>query len=129
MDNKNIVSLGIDFNAENFYNSKDSTYEPEGVKKPIDNVQLADSYIKLINDHPLLSYLEQPMAYEDIDGWGTLLEKLKDKPNIFDVCGWYFHNRSFDDQFTADDLVDLFFKEIKLTRDETANWFNFDIFF
>ena len=82
MDNKNIVSLGIDFNADNFYNSKDSTYEPEGVKKPIDNVQLADSYIKLINDHPLLSYLEQPMAYEDIDGWGTLLEKLKDKPNI-----------------------------------------------
>ena len=82
MDNKNIVSLGIDFNADNFYNSKDSTYEPEGVKKPIDNVQLADSYIKLINDHPLLSYLEQPMAYEDIDGWGNLLEKLKDKPNI-----------------------------------------------
>ena len=82
MNNQNIVSLGIDFNAENFFNSKDCTYEPEGIKKPVDNTQLIDSYIKLINDHPALTYLEQPLAYEDSDGWGMLLEKLKDKNNI-----------------------------------------------
>ena len=82
MNNQNIVSLGIDFNAENFYNSKDATYEPEGAKKAIDNIQLVDSYIKLINDHPALTYLEQPLAFEDSDGWGMLLEKLKDKSNI-----------------------------------------------
>ena len=82
MNNQNIVSLGIDFNAENFYNSKDATYEPEGVKKAIDNTQLVDSYIKLITDHPALTYLEQPLAYDDSDGWGMLLEKLKDKNNI-----------------------------------------------
>ena len=82
MNNQNIVSLGIDFNAENFFNSKDFTYEPEGVKKPIDNTQLVDMYIKLINEHPSLTYLEQPFAFDDLDGWGLLLEKLKDKPNI-----------------------------------------------
>ena len=70
-------------------------------------------------------YYYATFSKEWIDKVPTLM--LKDKPSIFDVCGWYFHNRSFDDQFTADDLVDLFFKEIKLTRDETANWFNFDI--
>ena len=82
MNNQNIVSLGIDFNAENFFNSKDFTYEPEGVKKPIDNTQLVDMYIKLINEHPSLTYLEQPFAFDDLDGWGLLLEKLEDKPNI-----------------------------------------------
>ena len=82
MNNQNIVSLGIDFNAENFYNSKDATYEPEGAKKAIDNIQLVDSYIKLINEHPALTYLEQPLAFEDSEGWGMLLEKLKDKNNI-----------------------------------------------
>ena len=82
MNNQNIVSLGIDFNAENFFNSKDFTYEPEGVKKPIDNSQLVDMYVKLINEHPSLTYLEQPFAFDDLDGWGLLLEKLKDKPNI-----------------------------------------------
>ena len=82
MNNQNFVSLGIDFNAENFFNAKDCTYEPEGVKKAVDSNALIDIYLKLINDHPSLTYLEQPLAYEDIDGWGTLLEKLKDKTNI-----------------------------------------------
>ena len=36
-------------------------------------------------------------------------------------------HRSFDDSITADDLIDLFLKEIQLTKDETANWFSFDI--
>ena len=82
MNNQNFVSLGIDFNAENFFNSKDGTYEPEGVKKAVDSNALIDIYLKLINDHSSLTYLEQPLAYDDIDGWGTLLEKLKDKTNI-----------------------------------------------
>jgi len=82
MDNKNIVSLGIDFNADNFYNPKDNTYDTEGAKKPLDNVQLIETYLKLITDHPSLTYLEEPLAYEDEDGWSQLIEKLKDKPNI-----------------------------------------------
>ena len=82
MNNQNVVSLGIDFNAENFFNSNDLTYEPEGVKKAIDNAQLVDSYIKLINEHPSLTYLEQPLAFADSEGWGMLLEKLRDKSNI-----------------------------------------------
>ena len=82
MDNQNVVSLGIDFNADNFYNPKDNTYEAEGAKKPLDNVQLIDTYIKLITDHPSLTYLEQPLSCDDEDGWSLLIEKLKDKPNI-----------------------------------------------
>ena len=82
MNNQNVVSLGIDFNAENFFNSNDLTYEPEGAKKAIDNAQLVDSYIKLINEHPSLTYLEQPLAFVDSEGWGMLLEKLRDKSNI-----------------------------------------------
>ena len=82
MDNQNVVSLGIDFNSDNYFNPKDNTYDSEGAKKPLDNVQLVDSYIKLIADHPLLTYLEQPLSCDDEDGWSLLIEKLKDKPNI-----------------------------------------------
>ena len=83
MDNKNVVSLGIDFNADNFFNSKDNTYEAEGAKKALDSNQLVETYIKLINDHPSLTYLEQPLSCDDEDGWNLLIEKLKDKPNIY----------------------------------------------
>lgn len=82
MDNKNIVSLGIDFNADNYFNPKDNTYDTEGAKKPLDNIQLVDTYVKLIADHPSLTYLEQPLSCDDEDGWSLLIEKLKDKPNI-----------------------------------------------
>ena len=82
MDNQNIVSLGIDFNADNFFNPKDNTYDSEGAKKPLDNIQLVDSYMKLIAEHPSLTYLEQPLSTDDEDGWNLLIEKLKDKPQI-----------------------------------------------
>ena len=82
MDNKNVVSLGIDFNADNYFNPKENTYDTEGAKKPLDNIQLVDMYVKLIADHPLLTYLEQPLSYDDEDGWSLLIEKMKDKPNI-----------------------------------------------
>ena len=82
MNNQNIVSLGIDFNADNFFNPKDNTYDTEGAKKPLDNVQLIDTYLKLITDHPSLTYMEEPLACDDEDGWSLLIEKLKDKPNI-----------------------------------------------
>ena len=82
MNNQNIVSLGIDFNADNYFNPKDNTYEAEGAKKPLDNVSLIDTYLKLISDHPSLTYLEQPLACDDEDGWSLLIEKLKEKPNI-----------------------------------------------
>ena len=82
MDNKNVVSLGIDFNADNYFNPKENSYDTEGAKKPLDNIQLVDMYVKLVTDHPSLTYLEQPMAYDDEDGWSLLIEKLKEKPNI-----------------------------------------------
>ena len=82
MNNQNMVTLGIDFNADNFYNSADTSYEPEGVKKPVDNIQLIDLYIKLISDHPSLTYLEQPISNEDEEGWDLILEKFKEKQNI-----------------------------------------------
>ena len=70
-------------------------------------------------------YYYATFSKEWIDKVAILM--LKEKPNILDVCCWYFHNRSFDDSITADDLIDLFLKEIQLTKDETANWFSFDI--
>ena len=82
MDNQNIVSLGIDINADNFYNPQDNTYETEGAKKPLDNAQLIDTYIKLVTEHPTITYLEQPLSCDDEDGWSLLIEKLKDKTNI-----------------------------------------------
>ena len=77
------IYFGIDCNSNNYYNEKDNTYEMDGFKKPINSDELIDFYIKLCNDHPLLLYLEEPLAEKDKEGWEKLTEKFdKEKPNI-----------------------------------------------
>ena len=64
---------GIDCNGNNFYNQESNTYEMDGFKKPPDNDQLIDFYIKLYKDHPLLKYLEDPLSNTDLRGYNKLM--------------------------------------------------------
>lgn len=74
---------GIDCNANNYYTEETGLYEMDGFKKPPEIDQLIEFYIKLCNDHPLLRYLEDPIADKDLRGWGKLLEKFSTtKPNV-----------------------------------------------
>ena len=67
---------GIDCNGNNYYNQETNTYEMDGFKKPPDNDQLIDFYIKLCKDHPLLKYLEDPLSNNDLRGYSKLMEKF-----------------------------------------------------
>ena len=54
-----------------------------GFKKPLNSEEIIDFYLKLCNEHPLLLYLEEPLAENDKDGWAKLTEKFdNEKPNI-----------------------------------------------
>ena len=77
------IYFGIDCNSNNYYNEKDNTYEMDGFKKPLTSEEITDFYLKLCNEHPLLLYLEEPLAENDKDGWAKLTEKFdNEKPNI-----------------------------------------------
>ena len=68
--------FGIDCNGNNFYSQETNTYEMDGFKKPPDNDQLIDFYIKLCKDHPLLKYLEDPLSDNDLRGYSKLMDKF-----------------------------------------------------
>jgi len=67
---------GIDCNGDNYYSAETNTYEMDGFKKPPDNDQMIDFYIKLCKDHPLLKYLEDPLSNEDLRGYSKLMDKF-----------------------------------------------------
>ena len=67
---------GIDCNGNNYYTQESNTYEMDGFKKPPDNDQMIDFYIKLCKDHPLLKYLEDPLANNDLRGYSKLMDKF-----------------------------------------------------
>ena len=48
----------------------------DGFKKPPDNDQLIDFFIKLCKDHPLLKYLEDPLSNNDLRGYSKLMDKF-----------------------------------------------------
>lgn len=82
VNEKDALYIGIDCNANNYYNPTAKTYEMDGFKKPPDTDQLIDFYLKLVTDHPLITYLEEPIASEDNDGWEKIMDKFEEKPNI-----------------------------------------------
>lgn len=77
----NKISIGIDCNANNYYSDQVLKYEMDTFKAPIENDLLIDFYFKFITDHPLVTYLEDPIATSDIFGWKKIISKFEEKPN------------------------------------------------
>lgn len=79
------ISLGLDCNANNFYNKETLKYEIEGMKKPLSNDELIDYYYKFTNDNANISHLEDPIADEDLEGWRKLTKKFESRarPSLF----------------------------------------------
>ena len=67
---------GIDCNGNNYYTAETNTYEMDGFKKPPDNEQMIEFFVKLCKDHPLIKYLEDPLSNEDLRGNSKLMEKF-----------------------------------------------------
>lgn len=76
------VTIGIDCNANNYYTHATNKYEMDGFKTPIENDQLAEFYLKYCTDHPLITYLEDPISELDLSGWKKLISKFETKTNI-----------------------------------------------
>ena len=75
--------IGIDCNANNYYNEQSKTYDIEGAKKAPDTDQTIDYYVKLVTEHPLIRYLEEPIAEVDVEGWEKIIDKFaEEKPNV-----------------------------------------------
>jgi len=69
--------IGINCDAEKQYNNdpKDpNKYEIEGQKVQSTGIQMAEYLVKLVEEHPLISYVEDPMAECDVEA----IRKLKD---------------------------------------------------
>ena len=91
----NKVTIGIDCNANHYYTETTLKYEMDGFKTPVENDQLIDFYFKYITDHPLITYLEDPMATLDIFGWKKILSKFEERPNcIISMKNTYNENIS-----------------------------------
>lgn len=82
----NKLSIGIDCSANNYYNETTKKYEMDTIKGTPDADQLIDYYLKYCTEHPLITYLEDPIADTDHLGWKKITTKFESKPNIIISC-------------------------------------------
>lgn len=71
------VKIGIVCNAGEVFNEGSGKYEMEGPKSQFDSTQMADFYVKFLTEHPLVCYLEDPMAEKNLPGWHELTVLLR----------------------------------------------------
>ena len=54
---------------DQFYIPEQNKYDVDGPKNLYDAKMLSDWYIKIVNEHPLVTYIEDPIRVGDVDGW------------------------------------------------------------
>lgn len=72
------LKIGLNCDSKNWYIEDLHKYEWDGPKNQFDDNQLIDFYDKMINDHPLLEYIEDPFANKDIKGLKKFIDKMKE---------------------------------------------------
>jgi len=53
-------------------------YDMEGPKNLFDQDMLTEYFMKMCNEHPLLEYLEDPMADGDVLGYQKILKRFRE---------------------------------------------------
>ena len=74
-----MFTIGVNADGESLFNKdpKDpNKYEVEGQKTQCSTQQLIDYLVKLCQDHPLLTFIEDPFAHQDMEGYRKLKEAL-----------------------------------------------------
>ena len=75
-DKGSVASIGVNWESESFYNPETNKYDMEGPKNLFETEQMADWYIKMLKDNPLITYIEDP--FWEIKGYQIFHNKLKD---------------------------------------------------
>lgn len=85
-EERKAFQIGINCDSDNSFNKdpKDpNKYEQEGQKGQFDQAQMLEYYFKLLQDHPLITYVEDAFAQFDFDAHKALREKLSNElPNV-----------------------------------------------
>lgn len=81
-DKKKYIKLGINADAQSWFLEDSQRYDWDGPKNTMDQNQLMDFYDKLVNDHPLLEYIEDAFAVSDIKTLKKYILKKREQGSV-----------------------------------------------
>ena len=87
-DQRKYFKIGINTDAISWFLEDANKYEWDGPKVQYDEDQLIDFYDKILNDHPLVEYIEDAFAPSHIQPYKKFQAKLREsRPNVMVATG------------------------------------------
>lgn len=86
---RKFLTIGINADSQSSFLEDQNRYDIEGPKNLFDQTMLADYFVKMAQDHPLLAYIEDPFADGDILGYQKILRRFKDTQVKIGVKSWF----------------------------------------
>lgn len=117
---RKVLQIGINADSQSSFIEESSKYDIEGPKNLFDQTMLADWFTKLAQDHPLLTYIEDPFAEGDVLGYQKVIRRFKGTQVKIGVKNWFGSDLAGIQEFTqmvaeADEEVE---EEKELDEDE-----------
>ena len=117
---RKVLQIGINADSQSSFIEESSKYDIEGPKNLFDQTMLADWFTKLAQDHPLLTYIEDPFAEGDVLGYQKVIRRFKGTQVKIGVKNWFGSDLFGIQEFTqmvaeADEEVE---EEKELDEDE-----------
>lgn len=117
---RKVLQIGINADSQTSFIEESSKYDIEGPKNLFDQTMLADWFTKLAQDHPLLTYIEDPFAEGDVLGYQKVIRRFKGTQVKIGVKNWFGSDLAGIQEFTqmvaeADEEVE---EEKELDEDE-----------
>jgi hypothetical protein len=85
-DGRKIFQIGVNCEADNSFNKdpkEPNKYEQEGQKLQFDVMAMIEYYVKMIGEHPLLTYFEDAFSIYDFAGHREFRNRLSNEfPNV-----------------------------------------------
>ena len=97
---RKVLMLGINADSASVFQEETGKYDIEGPKNLFDQTMLADWFVKLAQDHPLLAYIEDPFADGDVLGYQKILRRFKDTQVKIGVKNWFGSDLAGIQEFT-----------------------------
>lgn len=88
-NDRKYLLIGINADSQSNYMEEQNRYDIEGPKNLFDQTMLADYFVKMAQDHPLLAYIEDPFAEGDVLGYQKILRRFKDTQVKIGVKNWF----------------------------------------
>ncbi len=86
---RKVLTIGINADSQSNFIEEHGRYDIEGPKNLYDQTMLADYFVKMAQDHPLLTYIEDPFAEGDVLGYQKILRRFKETQVKVGVKNWF----------------------------------------